>query len=82
VPLITESESEGIDLSITWPSLTVTGEELEIRIYGLKGADYGNYTVGVISGTVLPPPVPEVSSSLLLFLASVGFICRRQRMTA
>jgi hypothetical protein len=62
-----------------WDKLEISSKGLEIRVYGLQGADEGFFSVGDITTSYRPPAVPEPSISCLLGLAALGLVNSRRR---
>ncbi len=77
VRLATETfdNEAGHALAWDWDKLTITSAGLEIRIYGIQGADEGSFRFT----TNAPPPLPEPSISCLLGLAALGLVNGRKR---
>jgi hypothetical protein len=74
LPTITRDvERETQTISFNLESVNLVGSKLLFRVYGIKGSDYGNFTAGILRGTVETPPplVPEPNVSL--FAASALF---------
>lgn len=71
-------------LTVTIPTFTHRGSEpAEIRLYGLRGADIGGFTLLDVKGSVVPAPplpVPEPGTVLLLTTVAAGVMLRRRRV--
>jgi hypothetical protein len=80
--LIRDETGDKISLIFTWENLGLNQSadvSATIRIYGLKGSDYGEFTAAKIDGEIVPPPVPEASASILSMLGLAGLAMRRRR---
>jgi hypothetical protein len=77
VPAIEETEA-GRTLTFAFPNTTITNIATEVRIYGIKGADYGNFSLGAITGQI--DPVPEPGMGILTLLGGAGLALRRRRI--
>ena len=78
----TFSSEDGHQLRWDWNNLSIGSEGLEIRVYGILGADEGYFGVGNLVTTYEPPPVPEPTTPLLAGLASLALVTRRKRRSA
>jgi hypothetical protein len=81
-PTITRDDEGVQKISFSWAGLSIDGSALtsqSIRVYGIKGSDYGNFKDATISGSISPPPVPEGSSAMLLGLGLFTGLARRRR---
>ncbi len=73
------SAGEGHTLTWHWDELTIGSEGLEIRVYGIQGADEGYFNVASLVVGYNPLPLPEPSISCLLGLAALGLVNGRKR---
>ena len=69
----------GTRIEWNWTDLEIGSDGMEIRVYGLQGADEGYFGVGSLITTFDPPPVPEPSSSLFMGLTAMTLITMRKR---
>ena len=73
------STQHGVKMVWEWDNLEIGGKGMEIRVYGIQGADEGYFVIGSLTTTYNPPPVPEPSISCLLGLAVLGLVNGRRR---
>ncbi|MEI6537096.1 MAG: hypothetical protein WCN98_17275 [Verrucomicrobiaceae bacterium] len=79
VAAATFTADEGHELRWEWSDLELTSSGLEIRVYGITGADEGYFSVGPLTIITGPPPVPEPSVSVFLGLTSLALVTARRR---
>jgi hypothetical protein len=79
VAAATFSSEDGHQLVWNWDALTISSAGLEIRVYGILGADEGYFGVGSVMTVYEPTPLPEPSTTCLVGLVALGLANRRKR---
>ncbi|MBP7948791.1 MAG: hypothetical protein KA004_03980 [Verrucomicrobiales bacterium] len=78
-PTVVMDPNNGLQMSFGWTNFDYLSEGVELRIYGIIGADEGTFDSANLFGRSTPPPVPEPSGASLLGCLLLGMLTRRSR---